>query len=91
MIPGFDLAAFIAATLAEDMGDAGDITAAAVIPADAVFSGPNHPYTQTLLDATLDPGTTELPSVGDGRPRWRDADGWDDHGDGHRIKRWEAI
>ena len=39
MIPGFDLAAFIAATLAEDMGDAGDITAAAVIPADAVFAG----------------------------------------------------
>ncbi|KQM24533.1 MULTISPECIES: carboxylating nicotinate-nucleotide diphosphorylase [unclassified Sphingomonas] len=39
MIPGFDLPAFIAATLAEDMGDAGDITAAAVIPADAVFTG----------------------------------------------------
>ncbi|MEP9401901.1 carboxylating nicotinate-nucleotide diphosphorylase [Sphingomonas sp. VNH70] len=39
MIPGFDLAAFVAATLAEDMGDAGDITAAAVIPADAVFTG----------------------------------------------------
>jgi peptide/nickel transport system ATP-binding protein len=60
-------------------------------PADAVFSGPNHPYTQTLLDATLDPGTTELPGVGDGRPRWRDAEGWDDHGDGHRIKHWEAM
>jgi nicotinate-nucleotide pyrophosphorylase (carboxylating) len=39
MIPGFDLAAFVAATLAEDMGEAGDITAAAVIPADAVFTG----------------------------------------------------
>jgi nicotinate-nucleotide pyrophosphorylase (carboxylating) len=39
MIPGFDLPAFIAATLAEDMGDTGDITAAAVIPADAVFTG----------------------------------------------------
>ncbi|KQM64050.1 MULTISPECIES: carboxylating nicotinate-nucleotide diphosphorylase [unclassified Sphingomonas] len=39
MIPGFDLAAFVATTLAEDMGDAGDITAAAVIPADAVFTG----------------------------------------------------
>ena len=39
MIPGFDLTAFVAATLAEDMGDAGDITAAAVIPADAVFTG----------------------------------------------------
>jgi peptide/nickel transport system ATP-binding protein len=60
-------------------------------PADAVFAGPNHPYTRTLLDATLDPGTTELPGVGDGRPRWRDADGWDDHGDGHRVKRWEAM
>ncbi|WP_242414335.1 carboxylating nicotinate-nucleotide diphosphorylase [Sphingomonas panni] len=39
MIPGFDLPAFVAATLAEDMGDAGDITAAAVIPADAMFTG----------------------------------------------------
>ena len=36
---GFDLAAFVAATLAEDMGDAGDITSAAVIPADARFAG----------------------------------------------------
>jgi nicotinate-nucleotide pyrophosphorylase (carboxylating) len=38
-IPGFDLAAFIAATLAEDLGDKGDITSAAVIPADARFDG----------------------------------------------------
>ena len=35
----FDLAAFVHATLAEDLGDAGDITSAAVIPADAVFEG----------------------------------------------------
>ena len=35
----FDLAAFVSATLAEDLGDAGDITSAAVIPADAVFEG----------------------------------------------------
>lgn len=35
----FDLDAFVRATLAEDMGDAGDITSAAVIPADAHFSG----------------------------------------------------
>jgi nicotinate-nucleotide pyrophosphorylase (carboxylating) len=35
----FDLAAFIASTLAEDLGDHGDITAAAVIPADARFDG----------------------------------------------------
>lgn len=38
-LPAFDLDAFIAATLAEDVGELGDITSAAVIPADAVFSG----------------------------------------------------
>ncbi len=35
MIEGFDTAAFVAATLAEDMGQGGDITSNAVIPADA--------------------------------------------------------
>ena len=35
VIEGFDAAAFVAATLAEDMGTGGDITSAAVIPADA--------------------------------------------------------
>jgi nicotinate-nucleotide pyrophosphorylase (carboxylating) len=35
----FDLDAFIHSTLAEDLGDHGDITAAAVIPADARFDG----------------------------------------------------
>jgi len=35
VIPGFDLPAFIATTLAEDLGDGGDITSAATIPADA--------------------------------------------------------
>jgi len=38
-IDGFDLDAFVAATLAEDLGDAGDITSTAVIPADARFTG----------------------------------------------------
>ena len=38
-LPGFDLAAFVRATLAEDLGEAGDITSAAVIPADARFAG----------------------------------------------------
>jgi nicotinate-nucleotide pyrophosphorylase (carboxylating) len=35
----FDIPAFVSATLAEDLGDHGDITAAAVIPADARFTG----------------------------------------------------
>lgn len=35
----FDLDAFIRSTLAEDLGDRGDITSAAVIPADAIFTG----------------------------------------------------
>jgi len=37
-LEGFDLDAFVAATLAEDVGS-GDVTATAVIPADAVFDG----------------------------------------------------
>lgn len=36
-INGFDLGAFVAATLAEDLGEFGDITSNAVIPADARF------------------------------------------------------
>jgi nicotinate-nucleotide pyrophosphorylase (carboxylating) len=35
----FDLHAFVTATLAEDLGEGGDITSAAVIPADARFAG----------------------------------------------------
>jgi len=35
----FDLDRFVRETLAEDLGDAGDITSVAVIPADAVFDG----------------------------------------------------
>jgi nicotinate-nucleotide pyrophosphorylase (carboxylating) len=35
----FDLDAFIRSTLGEDLGEAGDITSAAVIPQDAVFAG----------------------------------------------------
>jgi nicotinate-nucleotide pyrophosphorylase (carboxylating) len=38
-LPNFDLPAFIKSTLAEDLGDEGDITSAAVIPADARFRG----------------------------------------------------
>lgn len=39
MIADFDLDRFVAATLAEDLGQGGDITSAAVIPADARFAG----------------------------------------------------
>lgn len=35
----FDLDAFVAATLAEDLGEGGDITSVAVIPAEARFTG----------------------------------------------------
>jgi nicotinate-nucleotide pyrophosphorylase (carboxylating) len=35
----FDLDAFVASTLAEDLGETGDITSAAVIPQDARFTG----------------------------------------------------
>lgn len=36
---GFDVAAFVQATLAEDLGAGGDITSAAVIPGEARFTG----------------------------------------------------
>lgn len=38
-LPAFDLDDFVRRTLAEDLGEAGDITSAAVIPGDAVFTG----------------------------------------------------
>src|SRR3954469_15742073 len=38
-LPGFDLDRFVRDTLAEDLGEAGDITSEAVIPADARFTG----------------------------------------------------
>ncbi|MBW6522464.1 carboxylating nicotinate-nucleotide diphosphorylase [Sphingomonas sp. RHCKR47] len=37
-IDGFDLDAFVTATLAEDLGEGGDVTSAAVIPAGARFT-----------------------------------------------------
>jgi nicotinate-nucleotide pyrophosphorylase (carboxylating) len=38
-LAGFDIDRFVAATLAEDLGTIGDITSAAVIPAEARFAG----------------------------------------------------
>lgn len=38
-LPRFDLGCFVVATLAEDLGDVGDITSVAVIPAEARFVG----------------------------------------------------
>jgi nicotinate-nucleotide pyrophosphorylase (carboxylating) len=38
-LSGFDLDRFVAATLAEDLGEGGDITSAAVIPPEARFAG----------------------------------------------------
>lgn len=38
-LAGFDIDAFVRATLAEDLGTGGDITSAAVIPAEARFEG----------------------------------------------------
>jgi nicotinate-nucleotide pyrophosphorylase (carboxylating) len=38
-LDGFDIDAFVAATLAEDLGETGDITSVAVIPAEARFAG----------------------------------------------------
>jgi nicotinate-nucleotide pyrophosphorylase (carboxylating) len=38
-LPGFDLEAFVAATLAEDLGGRADVTSEAVIPEDARFAG----------------------------------------------------
>jgi len=38
MIPGFDLDEFVTRTLAEDLGEGGDVTSAATIPEDARFT-----------------------------------------------------
>src|SRR5688500_3294409 len=37
-IPGFDLDEFVTRTLAEDLGEGGDVTSRAVIPANARFT-----------------------------------------------------
>ncbi len=75
-IPGFDLASFVRSTLAEDLGDGGDITSAAVIPAAARFTGvmdsrdaivvAGLPIAEAFFRA-LDPAVEIETLVGDGQ------------------------
>jgi nicotinate-nucleotide pyrophosphorylase (carboxylating) len=74
-LEGFDLAGFVRATLAEDLGEGGDITSAAVIPADARFAGvmeSRDPIVTAGLEIaaeffrTLDPAATIDRLVEDG-------------------------
>jgi nicotinate-nucleotide pyrophosphorylase (carboxylating) len=74
-LPNFDLASFVRATLAEDLGEGGDITSEAVIPADARFRGvmdsrdaiivAGLPIAAAFFQA-LDPGAEIEPLVDDG-------------------------
>ncbi|QCB43588.1 carboxylating nicotinate-nucleotide diphosphorylase [Sphingomonas sp. PAMC26645] len=72
----FDIDAFVAATLTEDLGTIGDITSAAVIPADARFTGvmdSRDPIVVAGLDLAeaffraLDPGVRIERLVRDGQ------------------------
>ncbi|GAB3692071.1 dipeptide ABC transporter ATP-binding protein [Nocardiopsis oceani] len=69
-------------------------------PVDAVFSGPNHPYTRRLMEAVLEParggGTAPVPPTGAAAervsaeaPSGADDPDWIDLGGGHRIRRWD--
>ncbi|WP_016701251.1 ABC transporter ATP-binding protein, partial [Actinoalloteichus spitiensis] len=68
-------------------------------PTEAVFAGPNHPYTSSLLAAALEPdpiAARRRAGDRDGPPvQWADdaADGsvWEELGAGHRIRRWREV
>ena len=73
----FDLDSFVRATLAEDLGDRGDITCAAVIPEDAIFSGVMQSRDEVIVAGLpiaeaffrrLDPGVEVSALVEDGEP-----------------------
>ena len=73
----FDLDAFVRSTLAEDLGDKGDITCAAVIPEDAIFSGVMQSRDEIIVAGLpiaeaffrkLDPGVEVSALVEDGEP-----------------------
>ncbi|HMI19879.1 MAG TPA: carboxylating nicotinate-nucleotide diphosphorylase [Sphingomonas sp.] len=74
-LDGFDTGAFVAATLAEDLGQSGDITSAAVIPAAARFAGAMASRDAIVVAgiglaaaffADLDPEARIVPLVEDG-------------------------
>lgn len=82
-IEGFDLDKFVAATLAEDLGEGGDVTSASVIPADARFDAVMDTRDAIVVAGleiaaaffrSLDPAArvTLLVSDGDAVPRGRD-------------------
>lgn len=75
MIAGFDTDAFVSAVLAEDLGTGGDVTSAAVIPAEARFVGTmaaRQPVVvaglplATAFFRALDPDAIVTPSAEDG-------------------------
>lgn len=76
-LPGFDLDRFVRETLAEDLGEAGDITSQAVIPAEARFTGimdsreaivaAGLPVAEAFF-RSLDPEMEIERRVGDGEP-----------------------
>jgi nicotinate-nucleotide pyrophosphorylase (carboxylating) len=71
----FDAARFVAETLAEDVGEGGDVTSRAVIPGDALFSGIMRSREDMVVAGlelagafflALDPGAAIEPSAEDG-------------------------
>ncbi|GAA1865066.1 ABC transporter ATP-binding protein [Paeniglutamicibacter psychrophenolicus] len=58
-----------------------------------VFSGPNHPYTASLLDAVLEPGVLELPQSPAEEQTWIDDNpgGWFEPSPGHLIRKWKGT
>ncbi|MDJ0314013.1 ABC transporter ATP-binding protein [Arthrobacter sp. H35-D1] len=60
-------------------------------PVEAVLAGPNHPYSASLLASVIEPGDLDLPSALSEEQTWMDDPdgGWEEPGDGHRIRKWK--